>query len=109
RRVVVLALATAACIASYTLLDGLGARAARDPVAYMVWLSAIQGAIFAAGALAIGRARLAREVRARWKIGLLTGVLSAGGYTVALWAMTQAPIALVAALRETAVLFAAVI
>lgn len=109
RQVVALALATAVCIASYTLLDGLGARAARDPVAYMIWLSAIQGALFAGGSLAMGRGRLAREVRARWKLGVLTAALSAGGYTVALWAMTRAPIALVAALRETAVLFAAVL
>lgn len=109
RRVVVLALATAACIATYTLLDGLGARAARDPIPYMVWLSTIQGALFAAGALAVGGGDLAREVRARWKVGLLTGVLSAAGYTVALWAMTEAPIALVAALRETAVLFGALL
>lgn len=109
RRVIVLALATAACIATYTLLDGLGARAAADPIGYLVWLTTIQGALFAIGALAIKGKPLAREVRARWKLGLLTGVLSAGGYAVALWAMTEAPIALVAALRETAVLFGAVI
>lgn len=42
-------------------------------------------------------------------MGVLTGVLSAGGYAVAVWAMTRAPIALVAALRETSVLFAAAI
>ena len=44
-----------------------------------------------------------------WPRGLLGGVLSAGAYGVALWAMTRAPVAAVAALRETSVIFAALI
>lgn len=109
RRVLALALGTALSIATYTMLDGLGARRCGDPITYLVWLSTIQGALFAIGALVIKGRPLAREVRARWKLGLLTGVLSSGGYAVALWAMTEAPIALVAALRETAVLFGAIL
>lgn len=109
RRPLGLALATAVFIAGYTLLDGLGARASAAPVGYLVWLVALQGTLFAAGALAWRRGPLAREVWARRGVGVLTGVLSAGGYAVAVWAMTRAPIALVAALRETSVLFAAAI
>ncbi len=41
----------------------------------------------------------------RWKIGLFGGLCSLGSYGVALWAMTKAPIAMVAALRETSVIF----
>ena len=41
-----------------------------------------------------------------WRIGLITGALAAGAYWIAVWAMTQAPIASVAALRETLILFA---
>lgn len=104
-----LAVATAVFIAGYTLIDGVGVRVAGGVVSYLVWLTAIQGTLFALGALAIGGRPLAREVWQRRGTALLTGVLSAGGYAVALWAMVRAPIALVAALRETAVLFAAII
>lgn len=109
RRLVVLAGGIAVCIATYTVLDGLGARAAGSSATYVVWLCTLQGALFALGALAIGGAPLAREVRARWRVGAATGVLSALGYAVALWAMSRAPIALVAAVREISVVFAAMI
>jgi drug/metabolite transporter (DMT)-like permease len=45
----------------------------------------------------------------RWKIAAVGTLASLGSYAIALWAMTRAPVALVAALRETSVLFAAVI
>ncbi len=104
-----LALGTAALIASYTLIDGVGVRASGSPIGYAVWLSVIQGALFAAAALAIGGASLRREVWKRRGEGALVGVLSFGGYAVVLWAMTITPIAFVAALRETSVVFAAIL
>lgn len=108
-RLLALAATIALCITTYTLLDGLGTRAAGSAETYVVWLCTIQGALFALGALALGGGALAREVKARWALGLLTGVLSAAGYAVALWAMERAPIALVAAVREVSVVFAALI
>ena len=50
-----------------------------------------------------------REFTGFWKEGLIGGTLSLASYAIAIWAMTVAPIALVAALRETSVLFAAAI
>ncbi len=47
--------------------------------------------------------------RANWHIALLGGAGSAGAYGIALWAMTLAPVATVAALRETSILFATLI
>ena len=44
-----------------------------------------------------------------WKSGLAGGVLSLVAYWIVIWAMTVAPIALVAALRETSVLFGSLI
>ncbi len=104
-----LAFATAGFIAAYTTIDGLGVRASGSPFGYAVWLTAIQGALFAAGAMVVGGAPLRREVWARKREGALTGVLSAGGYAIALWAMSTSPIAFVAALRETSVVFAAIL
>jgi drug/metabolite transporter (DMT)-like permease len=109
RRVTLLALATAVCIAAYTVIDGVGARASGNAISYWLWLTAGEGVLFAVGALAIGGRSVAREAAARWRTAIATGIMSAAGYGVALWAMTQAPIALVAALRETAVLFAAIL
>jgi len=50
-----------------------------------------------------------RYMRSRWPVALLGGAASIGSYTIALWAMTRAPVASVAALRETSVVFAAII
>ncbi len=47
-------------------------------------------------------------MRGHWRTGLAGGALQFGSYGVAIWAMTLAPIAIVAALRETSVLFGAV-
>jgi drug/metabolite transporter (DMT)-like permease len=56
-----------------------------------------------------GPAGVARIVRPAWRTGLPAGALSLGSYWIALWAFTRAPVALVAALRETSVLFAMLI
>ena len=109
RRSIQLALATAVFIAGYTILDGLGVREAGDFVSYVVWLTTIQGALFAAGAVVVGGRPLVREAWERRGTALATGTLSVAGYAVALWAMQQAPLGSVAALRETAVIFAAIL
>ena len=108
RRAVLLALGAAVCTAAYTLLDAGGVRASAAGV-YGVHLFALQGTCFAGGALLLGGRPLARQVWDRRGLSLATGVLSALGYAAALWAMGQAPVASVAALRETSVVFAAAI
>lgn len=101
------ALLTSLTITAYTLVDGLGARAAGDPFVYTVWLFLLSGATMAAyGYVRIG-SRLTALARAHWPITLAGSSLSVAAYAVAIWAMTVAPIALVAALRETSVLFGA--
>jgi drug/metabolite transporter (DMT)-like permease len=103
------ALANAFAIAGYTLVDGLGVRASGQPASYTLWLF-----------LAIGAARLlwtwlrrrrdfVQALRSRWLQGFAGGVGTVSSYGLALWAMTVAPVALVAALRETSILFASVI
>jgi drug/metabolite transporter (DMT)-like permease len=56
-----------------------------------------------------GRAELLTYARQRWPVSMLGGGASLGAYSIALWAMTRAPVASVAALRETSVLFASVL
>ncbi len=107
RRTTLLALASAATIAAYTLVDGAGVRLSHAPAAYTMW-------IFAATApgVAVLAVRRRRELLPFVRSNPALpggGALSVGAYWVALWAMTQAPVAAVAALRETSILFAAAI
>jgi drug/metabolite transporter (DMT)-like permease len=104
-----LALANAAVISAYTLADGYGARQSGQPVAYAMWLfffSAIPLAVWVG--MRRGSALMA-VLRTDWLRALGGGACIAGAYGIVLWAMTQAPIALVAALRETSVVFGLVL
>lgn len=104
-----LASATALCTAAYTLLDAWGVRVSGEPWRYTLHLVALQGSVFSMGALGLGGRPLLRAVWRRRRTALSSGLLSGGGYAVALWAMGQAKVAAVAALRETSVAFAALI
>jgi phosphonate utilization associated putative membrane protein len=106
------ALANAAIIALYTVIDGIGVRISGDALAYVATLFLFDGIPFLLLVLwrRPGQRRAALGYMAgRWKLALVGSAASLGSYGIALWAMTRAPIAIVAALRETSVLFAAVI
>lgn len=109
RRATSFALANAVVIAVYTVIDALGARASGNAVQYVVALFVLDGWPFAFIVLARrGRAALP-YARARWPVAAGGALASLGSYGIALWAMTRAPVATVAALRETSVLFAALL
>ena len=100
------ALGTAAFTAAYTLVDGVGARLAGTASGFTLWMFVGDGLGMLAAALgARGAGGLVRLLPA-WRSGLAAGAMSLGSYWIAIWAFTRAPIALVAALRETSVLFA---
>ena len=100
---------TTICIAAYTVSDGMGARAAGDPHAYVVWLFALNGLPMLLAVLALKRGAFISAARTDWPKGLVGGALSVVAYWIVIWAFTVAPIPLVAALRETSILFAALI
>ncbi len=103
------ALANAAIIAGYTLVDGTGARLSGSPAGYVAALFWLQGLLFVT-LVAILRQRAAFEYAARnWQRGLIGGLFLISAYGIVLWAMTRAPVAAVAALRETSVIFAALL
>ena len=106
------ALANACIIATYTLVDGTGVRVSGNAMQYVALLFLIDGAPYFAIVMWQRRASLTPAfayMRKRWPIDLLGSCASLGAYGIALWAMTRAPVASVAALRETSVLFAALI
>jgi drug/metabolite transporter (DMT)-like permease len=103
------AFANAGVIVFYTLVDGLGARAAGSSLAYVTWMHVGTAILLVALFLAIRGRRFLADMRANAVFGLGAGGLALTSYAIALWAMTLAPIGLVAALRETSVLFAAIL
>lgn len=109
RRLLPYAFGSAVATASYTLIDGMGARVSGDAIAYVGWIYVVDGILFAAGMVAVrGRGLLGGGARA-WGMGAAASAASYGAYAISVWAMTVAPIALVAALRETSILFAVLI
>jgi drug/metabolite transporter (DMT)-like permease len=109
RRLIPFALGSACATATYTLIDGQGARIAGDALAYIAWVFVADGVFFATVMLLWkGPDILPRQPKS-WGIGLFAATASYGAYAVSVWAMTVAPIAVVAALRETSILFAVLI
>ncbi|PDO90438.1 DMT family transporter [Kosakonia pseudosacchari] len=102
-------LATGAFIAAYSVVDGIGVRIAGDAIAYTVWMSALWGALMPA--LYIGL-RDAKSLL-RWRPGVVRaatgGLVSLLAYGIIIFAMATAPMGAVSALRETSVLFAALL
>ena len=105
-RLTLLAVSTAAMIAACTLVDGFGVRRSGAPAAYTAWIFLLTGA--ATSALAWGRmgAALPRYLLRHPWLALAGGAATTCSYGIALWAMSFAPVAVVAALRETSIVFA---
>ncbi len=104
------ALLTAMLITTYTYLDGFGARVSRNASAYTVLLFIIDTPVMLVIALwRRGSDRVVAVFRRTWVLSLGGGFLSFLSYWIAIWAMTQIPIPLVAALRETSIAFGALI
>ena len=101
------AFANAGLIAVYTLVDAAGARASGNAASYVSWLIFLEGLPFLVWVVARRGQMAIRYLRSSATRGLIGGACSLAAYGIVLWAMTQAPVAAVAALRETSVLFAA--
>jgi drug/metabolite transporter (DMT)-like permease len=102
------ALGTGVAIAGYTMIDGLGARASGDAFSYIVWLNILEGPWVILVAIWKRGAVLIPYVRQHWWRGTAGGIVATIAYAIAIWAMSIGAMAHVAALRETSVLFAAV-
>ncbi len=106
---VIYALLTGVLIASYTVVDGMGARQAGSAIGFAVWLTIGDGLLtFLIVYIWKGRDALA-VARRNLGTGMVGGILQVGGYWIIVWALAVAPMAMVSSLRETSVLIAAVI
>ncbi|WP_296020844.1 DMT family transporter [uncultured Agrobacterium sp.] len=110
RKAILFALANAVVIAGYTFVDGVGARRSGNAVSYTLWMSLLPPfLLFSYAFYQRGYLPVMQHVKRNWWRGLAGGGGSILSYGLALWAMTKAPVAVVAALRETSILFAIVI
>jgi phosphonate utilization associated putative membrane protein len=109
RKAVLFALSNAVLIAIYTVVDAQGARLSGHVGQYVALLFVLDGWPFAVLVYLQRKGQVWQYARARWPLATFGALASLGSYSIALWAMTVAPVALVAALRETSVLFAVIL
>lgn len=109
RKAIFFALSNAVLIATYTVVDAKGARLSGDVLQYVAMLFVLDGWPFAILVFLHRTGKVWSYVQGRWRIAFGGALASVGSYAIALWAMTVAPVAMVAALRETSVLFAAIL
>ncbi len=109
RKALLSALITSCFIGGYTIVDGIGGRLSQNIPAYMVWLSILDGIPLALYALHRRPLSQVLALASTWRISLFGAALSLAAYWMVVWAMSQAPIPLVSAIRETSVIIAALI
>jgi drug/metabolite transporter (DMT)-like permease len=101
------AVLTGVFIAAYTVVDGVGVRHAGSTLGYTTWLFLLQGPVLPVAALVSRRGRLLEQARGFWLVGLSAGALSVGAYGLVLWAQSVGALASVAALRESSIIWGA--
>lgn len=109
RAATMFALINAVVIASYTLIDGVGVRHSGAPASYTMWVFVLNAVPLLLWTMVMRRGELWPHFVRRTRLATIGGVGTLGSYGLALWAMTLAPVAAVAALRETSILFAVAI
>jgi drug/metabolite transporter (DMT)-like permease len=109
RRAVGYALLTAVSICAYSVIDGIGGRVSGNPLAYILWLFILTPVVVVPYALYRDGLGIMQPMLGYRRRGVTGGCFQIVSYGISIWAMTLAPIAIVATLRETSVLFGAVI
>lgn len=109
RQPITFALMNAVAIAGYTVVDGIGVRLSGSAAAYVSWDFVLNAALFLPVLVLIRGKSVAGAITLDWRRALIGGGCSYLAYGLALWAMTVAPVAMVAALRETSIVFATAI
>jgi drug/metabolite transporter (DMT)-like permease len=103
------ALATALGVALYNMTDARGVRGASDPLTYIVWLFMLDAICITTTAMVLRRRELRRAIGDTWRTGAAAGALPIASFGSALYAYSLIEVAKVSALRETAVVWAALI
>ncbi len=105
RTTLLYALGTSVFIGLYTIVDGLGARVSQAPSGYVALVFVLDAVFLGVAGIYLRGPKIFKTIMPYWRNGLLGAGFSASAYWIVVWAMTTAPIAAVAALRETSILF----
>jgi drug/metabolite transporter (DMT)-like permease len=105
RTTLLFALGTSGFIAAYTVVDGLGGRISGAASGYTAMVFILDAMFLCIAGVYMRGTGIFYQIAPYWKSGIAGALLSAGAYWIVIWAMTKAPIAAVAALRETSILF----
>ncbi|NUU00655.1 EamA family transporter [Herbaspirillum robiniae] len=103
------ALGTGCFIAAYSVADGIGVRLSEAPMAYTAWMSAMWGLLMPAVYIGLRGTHRLFAMRRGFAAAFAGGLVSLLAYGIVIYAMSEAPMGAVSALRETSVLFAALI
>ncbi len=106
RSTLLFALGTSVFIGCYTVVDGLGGRASGAPSGYTGLVFILDAIFLFSAGLILRGPQILRDVIPHWRNGVIGAAASGGAYWIVIWAMSVAPIAMVAALRETSILIA---
>ncbi len=106
RTTLLFALGTSVFIGCYTIVDGLGGRASAAPSGYTAVVFILDGFFMVCAGVYLRGVSIFKSVQPFWRSGVIGAAASGSAYWIVIWAMSQAPIAMVAALRETSILFA---
>lgn len=108
-RTVAAALIAGGAVAAYSVVDAYGIRSSGDWFSFTIWLVALDSGAFVAYAMATRRGRALVAWRSGWKRVLGSGLLGVASFGIFMWALGKLPVGVVAALRETSVIFAAML
>jgi drug/metabolite transporter (DMT)-like permease len=108
-KAVFFAIGTGTLIAAYTVVDGLGVRASQAPISYIAWLNVLEAIPISLWLLARRPASFTGLSGRSWRRGIFGGVLAMAAYGLVIYALSLGAMAHISALRETSVLFAALI
>ncbi|MFO0996608.1 MAG: EamA family transporter [Alphaproteobacteria bacterium] len=108
-RAILYALGTACFIAAYSAVDALGVRLSESALGYIAWLWLLDGAMMIGFSTAYRRRPFLSFLAAEWKQSLFAGLLAVAGYSIVVWCYGIGTVAPISALRETSVVFAALI
>jgi drug/metabolite transporter (DMT)-like permease len=109
RGAIVAAASVSVLIAGYTTVDGVGVRQAGTVLGYVAWLGVLHCLLTALWLTARLRSRLSAAPRSLWLLGTAGGMMASLCYGLVVWAQAHGELAVVAALRETSIVFAAAI
>lgn len=108
-KAVFFAIGTGTLIAAYTVVDGLGVRASEAPISYIAWLNVLEALPISLWLIARRPASFTGLSGRSWRQGIFGGVLAMSAYGLVIYALSLGAMAHISALRETSVLFAALI